>query len=85
MLQLKVICVTEEYIESLKQRSHDLRLKRKLDPTGEAMANEIDELCNEILRLREVLRQAVSYVNERNPDKAKRLEASMETDASMPG
>jgi hypothetical protein len=74
--------VTEQYLTLLKKRMHELKLMRKLDPQGVSMANEIEELVDEVLRLKERLRQAASYLNDYSPEKAQLVTAWEPQDAT---
>lgn len=79
--------MTQEEIKEIARSIHEIKLKLlgRPDPQTEIWANQTEELIGEIRRLRDLVRQAASYLKEDDPQAAERLEAQIDWAPTTPG
>jgi hypothetical protein len=77
--------MTAEYIKQIAWSIHELKLLGRPDPQTQALANQTEELLDEIRRLRTLVREAASYLKEHNPKAAVQIEAQIDWTPTTPG
>ena len=78
--------MTDQDIRNAAQAIHNLKLSLvgRSEPQTEALANEVDHFIQEVWRLRDLARQAISYLNDYNPERAVQLSAQIDWRPNVP-
>lgn len=77
--------MTQEYLKQIAWSIHELKLLGRPDAQTQALANQTEELIDEIRRLHHVVREAASYLKEHDPKVAERIEAQIDWTPTTPG